>query len=148
MRGNTSQGIVYSLKIAKAALDDLAKIGCVDPDTESDILALLQHIKDSQDLLSVLTTKDYCSDPLSGFSWDIDWIYTQQRKGRDLWRLKDLDLESMGIQYRIVYGFDKRINRYYVLAVLHRDIAYDASNPRFKELLATYDRLNIPGEHF
>lgn len=138
----TSQGIVYSLVIHTSAKRDLADIGRDDPDTENEIYALLQQIKGSQRLLESLTIKDYGLAPGSDFH--VDQWQEQQRKGRNIWRLKFWDLESLGIQYRVIYAFDNRISRYFILAVLHRDFNYDENHPRCKQLLAVYDALGIP----
>jgi hypothetical protein len=120
----------------------LAEIGREDPDTENEIYALLQEIKASQELLESLTVKDYGLTPGSDFH--IDRWEEQQWKGRNIWRLKLWDLESLGIRYRVIYGFDNRISRYFILAVLHRDFDYDENHPRCQELLVVYDGLGIP----
>jgi mRNA-degrading endonuclease RelE of RelBE toxin-antitoxin system len=128
--------------MATAAKHDLAMIGENDPDTEAEILAILQEIKGNQQLLDALTIKDF------GFARDVSfhvdkWV-SQHKQGRNLWRLKIWNLEDLGIQYRIVYALDPRISRYYILAVLHRDFDYDEKHPRVQQLNATYDRLGIP----
>jgi mRNA-degrading endonuclease RelE of RelBE toxin-antitoxin system len=138
----TSQGIVYSIVIHTAAKQDLAEIGLDDPDTENDIYALLQEVKGSQELLCALTIKDFGLTRDSDFHVDL-WT-AQQQKGRNLWRLKLWDLEDLGIRYRVIYAFDNRISRYFVLAVLHRDFNYDETHPRCKQLIEVYDRLGIP----
>jgi mRNA-degrading endonuclease RelE of RelBE toxin-antitoxin system len=138
----TSQGIVYSIVIHTAAKRDLAEIARDDADTANEIYALLQEVKGDQDLLSALTVKDF------GFAEDesfhVDQWVEQQRKGRNLWRLKLWDLENLGIRYRVIYAFDNRISRYFVLAVLPRDFDYDEKHPRCQQLIEVYDRLGIP----
>lgn len=138
----TSQGIVYSIVIAIAAQEDLAAIAMDDPETEAEIVAVLQELKGNQDLLDALTVKDFGLAHDAPFHVDA-WM-AQQQKGRNLWRLKIWNLEDFGIRYRVVYALDPRISRYYILAVLHRDFDYDEGHPRVKKLLATYDRLGIP----
>lgn len=138
----TLHGIVYSIVIAVAAKEDLAAIAQDDPETEAEIVAVLQELKGNQALLDALTVKDF------GLAHDapfhVDAWTAQQRQGRNLWRLKIWDLEDIGIRYRVVYALDPQISRYYILAVLHRDFDYDEDHPRVKKLLATYDRLGIP----
>jgi mRNA-degrading endonuclease RelE of RelBE toxin-antitoxin system len=141
----TSQGIVYSIVIHTAAKRDLAEIGRNAPDTENDIYALLQEVKGNQDLLAALTVKDFGLAREADFHVD-SWV-AQHQKGRNLWRLKLWDLEDLGIRYRVIYAFDNRISRYFVLAVLHRAFNYDEANPRCKQLLEVYDRLAIPEYH-
>ena len=138
----TSQGIVYQLLIAVAAKQDLATIGGEDPDTEAEILGLLQELKGSRLLLDSLTVKDYGLTRDAKFH--VDAWGKQQNKGRNLWRLKIWSLEENGIRYRVIYALDPRNSRYYILAILHRDFDYDEKHPRVQQLLAAYDRLGIP----
>lgn len=138
----TSQGIVYSIVIARAAKEDLAAIAKDDPDTEAEIAVLLQELKGNQIMLDALTVKDFGLARDAPFH--VDQWSAQQQQGRNLWRFKIWDLEDIGIRYRVVYALDPRISRYYILAVLHRDFDYDEKHPRVQQLLATYDRLGIP----
>jgi len=138
----TSQGIVYRLFVHAAAQRDLDAIGETDPETADEIYVLLQEIKGSQVLLDSLTRKDFGLTREEAFHVD-RWV-RQQQQGRNLWRLKFWDLEAVGIRHRVIYALDPRNSRYYILAVLPRNIAYDERHPRVQELLAVYDRLGIP----
>lgn len=138
----TSQGIVYTIKLHRSARRDLEEIDGDDPDAADDLYALLQEIRGSQELLDALTVKDFGLNRDQPFHVD-KWV-EQQNKGRNLWRIKSWDLENRGLRYRIVYALDPRCSRYYVLAVLPRDVDYDSSHPRVIELTAAYDRLGIP----
>ena len=142
MRRYTSQGIVYSIVVATAAKNDLAAIAETDPETGAEILALLHELKGSQQLLDALTIKDF--GLARDVAFHVDRWSAQQRKGRNLWRLKIWNLEDLGIRYRILYALDPRISRYFVLAILHRDFNYDEKHPRVRQLIDTYDRLDIP----
>jgi hypothetical protein len=142
LRRYTSQGIVYQVVIAVAAKEDLAAIAASDPDTEAEIVALLQELKGSQELLDSLTVKDF--GLARDASFHVDKWNEQQKQGRNLWRLKIWNLEDLGIRYRVIYALDPRVRRYYVLAILHRDFDYDEKHPRVRRLLDTYDRLGIP----
>lgn len=141
----TSQGILYTLLIHVSAKQDLESIGQDDPDTRDELFALLHEIKGSQDLLDALTIKDFGLAQDEKFHVD-RWV-SQQRQGRNLWRLKSWDLAELGIHYRVIYALDPRIRRYYVLAVLPRKFDYDEQHPRVQQLLAVYDRLGIPPYH-
>lgn len=138
----TSQGIVYRILIATAAKADLAAIGSGDPDSEAEIVALLQELKGSQTLLESLTVEDF--GLARDASFNVDKWDQQQNKGRNLWRLKIWNLEDLGTRYRVIYAFDPRSGCYYILAVLHRDFDYDEKHPRVRQLLDSYDRLGIP----
>jgi hypothetical protein len=138
----TSQGIVYALKVANAAVTDINDISTHDPVAAARIRAVLQEINGSQRLLGALTSRDFGLTRNENFhvaAWD-----SQQNKGRNLWRLKVWDLEAQRLRYRVVYALDPRNSCHYVLAVLDREFNYDESHPRVRQLLELYDRIGIP----
>jgi hypothetical protein len=124
---------------AKADFDDLwAK----DPESAGVIYALLQEAKGNQRVLETFTSHDfgaYETDRYHVAAWA-----QQQRKGRNLWRLKIWQLEHHRVRYRIVYAFDPRKQRYFVLGILPRDFDYDETDARTRRVLEAYERLNIP----
>lgn len=105
-------------------------------------MVFLQEVQGDQHLLDMLTAQNYGSDRAEKFHVT-KWVQ-QQRRGRNLWRLKIWDLESQGIRYRVVYALDPRIQRYYILGIVHRNFDYDESDPRTRRILAEYDTLDIP----
>ena len=113
-----------------------------EPDSEAEIIALLQELKGSQALLESLTVEDF--GLARDASLNVDKWSQQQRKGRNLWRLKIWNLEDLGTRYRVIYALDPRNSCYYILAVLHRDFDYDEKHPRVRQLLDSYDRIGIP----
>jgi mRNA-degrading endonuclease RelE of RelBE toxin-antitoxin system len=141
----TSRGIVYTLKVHREAQSDLNSIGTKHPDVRDEIVALLQEIGGSQDLLDALTIKDF------GINGDkpihVDWWWELQQQGLNAWRFKAWDLEEAGLHFRVIYVLDSPRSRYIVLAVLPRSFDYDVNHPRIQQLLATCERLGIDTRH-
>jgi hypothetical protein len=133
---------VYSLVIHEDAEQDLDELWEIDEGATADIVALLEQAACDQELLDNLTVRDFGRHRSEDIHVD-KWV-EQQRKGRNLWRLKIWDLEDRGIRYRVVYALDPRISRYHVLGVVERGFDYDKSDDRTKRILAAYDELGIP----
>jgi len=106
------------------------------------IVALLQEVRTDPRIQELLTVDHFGEHATESFHVR-RWV-EQQRKGRNLWRIKIWDLESLGLTYRVVYALDPRFRRYYVLGVVHRDFDYDENDDRTKRMLAAYDSLGIP----
>jgi hypothetical protein len=137
----TSGGIVYSLVVARAALEDLASIRRADARAADMILALIQEAKVNQEVLESFSVRDFGAYASQRYSVR-PWV-AQQNAGRNLWRIKIWELEKFGLRYRIIYAFDARVGRYYVLGIFERDFNYDESDPRTKRILASYDSIGI-----
>jgi hypothetical protein len=140
--GNTLLGIVVELKIHKDAKVDLDLIWESDPDAAATIEALLQEAKTNRELLESFTCQDFGAfgvEPHHVTRW-----VEQQRKGRNLWRLKVWELEVQTPLYRVIYAFHPQKHIHYVLGVFDRNFNYDENDARTKRVLAIYDRLDIP----
>lgn len=131
-----------SIVLHRGAQADLEALWDEDSDAAAAIYALLQEVKGNQALLDVLTTHDFGAHGTNRFHVS-EWT-AEQRKGRNLWRLKIWELEDQGIRYRVVYAFDPRLHRHFVLGIVDRDFNYDESDSRAQRILAAYDRLDIP----
>jgi mRNA-degrading endonuclease RelE of RelBE toxin-antitoxin system len=134
--------MLYSITIHEDAERDLDAIWDLDEDVAAEIIALLEQAKNDQDLLEILTVKDFGVHGTEKIHVD-KWV-AQHKQGRNLWRVKIWELEGRGIRYRIIYALDPRCRRYHVLGVLERDFDYVANDDRTKRLLAAYDELGIP----
>jgi mRNA-degrading endonuclease RelE of RelBE toxin-antitoxin system len=134
--------MLYSIVIHEDAEIDLDALWEIDEDSTADIEALLEQAACDQKLLDNLTARDFGSNRSEEVH--VEKWFEQQRKGRNLWRLKIWDLEDRGIRYRIIYALDPRISRYHVLGVVHRDFNYDERDARTQRILAAYDELGIP----
>ncbi|TXI12539.1 MAG: hypothetical protein E6Q68_03665 [Polynucleobacter sp.] len=131
----------YSLEIHGDAEEDLDQIFSENEDAGAAILALLEVLKEDQDLLERLTQRRFINYGEPHFSVD-EWQETRRSK-LNLWRIRELSSSEAG-QYRIIYAFNPQQLRYYVLAILDREIVYDTSNQRVKRIFDIYDAIDIP----
>lgn len=131
---------MFYLHVHNNATRDIKHISIKDMDTAKQLAALIEQIRNDQDLLDRLTQNNYGINQTANFN--VSQWYGQQRQDRNLWRLKDWDLINQGLQYRIVYAFTP-INTYHVLAVLHRnELDYDdETNLYTSRIISDYDEL-------
>jgi mRNA-degrading endonuclease RelE of RelBE toxin-antitoxin system len=130
---------LFSLFVHDDAKTDLRNLREREPQAARRLLALLQQLQGDPDLLDRLTQHDYGAKRSADFhvsKWHAQW-----RRGRDLWRLKVWDLENKGLRYRVVYAFDPRTRRYYVLAIAPREFDYDENHPLSRRILNAYNAL-------
>lgn len=138
-------GIKYALHVHEEAKEDLREIRAVDPKTAADLVVFLEEFRGDQDLLDRLSQhgfEDPCNPEwilkISVSRWQRQW-----NRGRNLWRLKNLDLEEDGLKYRVIYAFLPVKHMYVVLGIfLRSSFDYDnLSDPRVQRVLASYDEL-------
>lgn len=127
------------LFIHNDAEDDLERLWDSEPVAAARVAVLLEELEGNPDLLDRLTQQDFGAYRLEDFHVS-DWK-AQQRKGRNLWRLKIWDLEDKGIRYRIVYAFMPRQQDYSVLGIVPREFNYDASHELTRRIVAAYENL-------
>ena len=91
---------MYRLEITEDAEDDLRRLKEEDEEAYFDLVAFLEEIKDSQDLLDALTAEGYSDVAIS----DVSQIINLQRRHFNVWRVKlyGLDPASSGIRRRTV----------------------------------------------
>lgn len=130
---------MYHLFIHDDAEDDLEQLFDDDSETAARIVALLQELEGSQDLLDRLTKRHFGAYQTEDFHVD-EWV-DQQRRGRNIWRIKIWDLEDKGIRYRIVYAFVPNKHHYHVLAIAPRGFDYDAKDPISQRIITAYEDL-------
>lgn len=130
---------MYRLFIHDDAKADLEALWEKDAESAARIAVLLEECEGDQDLLDRLTQRDFGFQHTADIHVDM-WV-EQQRKGRNLWRLKIWDLEDKGVRYRIVYAFQALKNRYHVLAVAPREWNYDKSHPITQRIIAAWEQL-------
>ncbi len=139
------RGIKYALHVHDHAKGDLRAIRREDEKTAADLLVFLQEFEGDQDLLDRLSQHGY-EDP-----YNADWVLKisvskwlgQWRQKRNLWRLKNLDLEEDGLRYRVIYAYLPKKQVYVVLGIFPRaNFDYDdLGDPRVQRILASYDEL-------
>lgn len=130
---------MYTLAVHRDAEGDLEEIWNSAPDAAAIIVALLQEIKNDQNLLDALTAHDFGVHESKRFHVS-KWLQFWNR-GIDLWRIKLWDLERKGLAFRIIYAYETGLQRYYVLGIFRRDFNYDTSDPRVQRVLAAYGDL-------
>lgn len=110
------------------------------------IYAFLQEARERPELLDTFTVDRH---PRVGVDQhDVRQWVDQQRRGRNLWRIKLATLEDEGHHYRIVYAVNPRTKNHFVLGVVRRDrrkFDYDADDPFTKRVVAVYDSLRSRG---
>lgn len=134
----TSEGILYKLAIHQSAADDLVQLGSKQSTAQvaARVFELVRELGANPSELSNLLDHGYSTSEI-----DISRFQEWWRQGKDLWRLKLLDLERAGLHYRIIYAYDIPSHRFHILAVVHRDFNYDANDPITQRILRDYREL-------
>jgi hypothetical protein len=115
-----------SISLHNDAALDLEHLKQDDLDTAAKILALLRQLRADPHAANNLLDHGFGDDGDEDYSVN-KWI-NLWKKGIDLWRLKDWDLEDMGIRYRLIYLF-KSPSEFILMAVVKREeLDYDDPN--------------------
>lgn len=118
--------------------DDIGRLRRRQPRAVTRLLALLGEVSTTPDLVDRLTQAEFGADATGPFHVS-RWV-SQQRQGRNLWRLKVWDLEQIGIRYRVVYAFEAATGDIFILGVTpRRDFNY-ADDAFTRRVTACYDR--------
>jgi hypothetical protein len=136
--------VLYRLFISDEAREDLDAIWQVDPAAAAAIKVLLDELRGSQALLNDLTTHGLEVELPAG-RFDIKKWHKQQRRGRNLFRIRAWRPNGAAINYRIVYVLELGTRRYYVLGIHRRNVLnYDDENSHaVQRILAAYDRIGL-----
>ena len=141
----SSSGRQYSLAIHEDAEADLEQIFAEDEDAAAEILVFLEEAKLNQKTLENLTIDGYVHH--ENVTYNVKEIKAAKRARYryNLWRLRLLWIEGGASKYRIIYAFSAIEYRYYVLAIVPRNIAYEMNkHERTAKIFAAYDDLQIP----
>lgn len=130
---------MFKLYVHEHAQADLEELWSADLAAAARIAALLQELKGNQDLLDRLTQHDFGRNGTAAFH--VSMFQEQQRKGRNLWRVKLWDLEHQGLSYRVVYAFVAQKHIYHVLAIAPRRFNYDERHPLTQRIIRDCDEL-------
>ena len=130
---------MYTLVVHADAKADLEEIWEAAPRAAARIVVVLDEIQSNQDLLDALTEHDFGAYGLKEFH--VSKISKFWHAGLDLWRFKIWDLEEQKLRYRIVYAYESRKRRYYVLGILPRATSYDINDQRVQRILKAYEDL-------
>lgn len=130
---------MFKLLIHEHAQADLEDLWSDDATAAARIAVLLQEIQGNQDLLDRLTQHDFGAHRSADFH--VSMWQAQQRKNRNLWRVKVWGLENIRLRYRIVYAFIARKHVYHVLAIAPREFDYDERDPITQRIIRDYEEL-------
>jgi hypothetical protein len=142
---------MFKLTVHNDAVEDLRNMvakGGKDKLSANRIVALLQEIKDSQEILSELTTHGFETDDIEIGKYLEFW-----NNGTDLWKIKFFDFDAVHdkwktIPYRVIYAYDLECQTFRVLGVVPRSFNYDPNHALTKRIIATYDNLGLPRHVF
>lgn len=140
---------MYELIIHDDAVQDLREIIKLSKSAGLRIFALIEELKDDQDLLDRLTQHKFGGKPSRPAPSDADfnismWVAMQQ-KGHNLWRVRFFDPIVDG--YRIVYGYYPGSDVYVILGVFKKSKAnktgceYDSNNSFARRISYAYQEL-------
>lgn len=131
------------LVIHDTAGDDLCALAERDKDGAARIAVFLQELAGDQDALDKLTVDHYEDTEIN-----VCQIYSLQRRGLNLWRVKlaAIEDELQWSPYRIIYAFDTARRWIWILGIGKKGrggFSYDQSDPIIRRVLETYDRLGL-----
>jgi hypothetical protein len=131
---------MYALIVDADAESDLKALKQVNKKAWALVLTFIEEAKADQDLLDRLSQDYYHDDSYDIRRWSQEW-----KKGRNLFRLRVLALDDLGVAYRVIYAFDpiQQPQSYYVLGVVPRSFNYDPNDHRTKRICDAYERLGI-----
>ncbi len=103
---------------------------------------LLEVLADDPEMLArlCLPNNHYTYTP----PFEVKRYMDMQRRGKNIFTLKVRNEQGALLPYRMLIGYHAQIDTYYVLAVLHREIAYVTTDPIFTHVMARYEQAGIP----
>ena len=107
------------------ATSDLRALYEKDPVGGAKVIALVQQMKLDTSLREKLLEHDFADKDLGVRKWLRLW---KGRPRKPVWRWRAWSLERQGLDFRFIYIFDWRSNRFHLLAVVSKD-AFDYDNP-------------------
>lgn len=135
---------MYELITSDEATVDIEEILSESEDAGLRIFALIEQLETDQDLLDRLCQDGYGGKPWSPAQGAVvnigQWVMAQ-RRGMNIWRMRDFELTKMGYEYRLIYAFNPKESQYIILAIAKRDFNYHESHPITQRIFAAYKRL-------
>jgi hypothetical protein len=134
---------VLKLFLHTDAESDLEELWSTDPEAAAQLTVFLEELKGDQDLLDRVTDHDFGTSP-KHHPFHVSMWHEQQRKGRNLWRLKLWSLEANGKRYRLIYAFVPLKKHHYLLGIFprtNREFDYDAGDARTQRVIRAYKEL-------
>ncbi|MBL8268043.1 MAG: hypothetical protein JNL55_16740 [Steroidobacter sp.] len=115
----------------------------IRPESPADFLKLLEFLRELRAdayLLANMLTNDFDVDE-HGRSSIRRWHSIYRIEKLPIWRLRSLELEAVGVNYRIIYLYYWRERTYYVIDIVHKSKLTssdydDPQNPIRKRLVS------------
>lgn len=131
---------MFTLSLSPGAKDDVRALKAKDADAAALVIAVLQEIQGSQELLDSLTIHDFRDElPELDVEYDVKHFWEHWKQGKNLWRLKIVDDERLLAGHRIIYAYVPLDSNYLVLGIVPRAFNYDRNNETTKRILREYD---------
>lgn len=131
-----------SLEFTQDADDEMERLYTVDPDAVDLIDVLVEQLVETPGLLDSLCAEKRHVAHRPSF---------QVKRFQELWRkkytiyiLKIWPEDGPALGYRVLYAHHPQKNAYYVLAIMDRDINYEADPHLIQRLCDAYENLGIP----
>lgn len=128
--------------VTKYLEDELDALDETDPDAVDAAEVLLEELYDNRHLLGKLHSPN--SYPLHTPAFEIKYFEIAFQAGYRIYVLKFKDLNNRLPPYRIFLGYNTEADRYYALAITHRQHCYAPTHPAYGDLLNRYEQCRIP----
>jgi hypothetical protein len=132
---------VYTLDVHPNAAAEILNIYTNTPETGAKIAALIKAIQEDDYLLESLSVRGHGEYDLPDDLISVDHWIGQQRQGNNIWRFKGWNLDKKGAGHRFIYAYLPQKNKYVILAVIPRSIAYDSNHPITHRIQSDYANL-------
>jgi len=127
------------------AIEDLNGILSGSEEDGIKILAFLEGLRDSPDLLDAMTMPDFgsdCSGPINAKPWGS----IRRIEKQNVWRLRSMSLENIGMNYRFVYCYYFKDATHHLVAVVRKkEIDYDNQQNALRNRVVATCRRDFPG---
>lgn len=123
---------------------DLERLDLVNPIIVDQATAMIQQLMDDPSLVDDLLRNGYGGEPwkpMRGAVFNVRTWGDAQKKGLNLWALRDFEMSRQGFEFRIVYAVFPHCDLIYILAIVERAWNYDLSHPVSRRVVDTYQSL-------
>lgn len=135
---------IVLLTIHSLAAQYLRRIKETDPGAFRHLMIFLDQLRKDEKLQGELLTHKFGDDGTEPIGVK-KWVTVQNKERLPVWRLRVWDLESKGLNYRIVYFYCWPEKRFYVMAVAKREhINYDDPTNEIRRRVVDTIRAEFP----
>jgi len=125
----------------REAEQELDALYDVDTDAAALMDALFESIEESPAVLESLfrPRHHYNNKP----AFEVKEYKAMHKRGLFVMTIKPSDADGHRASYRALVGYDARNEKFYVLAIAHREVAYEPDDPLFAAIERRYIELGI-----